>query len=66
MIHINILIQLKNVQTEAMKKVNASPGEIAAIGITNQRETTILWDKETGKPVSNAYLLAVQKISSNM
>lgn len=31
-----------------------SPGKIAAIGITNQRETTILWDKNTGKPVSNA------------
>ncbi len=30
------------------------PKEIAAIGITNQRETTILWDKETGKPVYNA------------
>ena len=33
-------------------KIN--PREIAAIGITNQRETTILWDKETGKPVYNA------------
>lgn len=33
-------------------KIN--PKEIAAIGITNQRETTILWDKETGKPVYNA------------
>ncbi len=31
-----------------------NPGDIAAIGITNQRETTILWDKNTGKPVSNA------------
>lgn len=31
-----------------------SPGEIAAIGITNQRETTVLWEKDTGKPVCNA------------
>ena len=33
---------------------NCSPKEIAAIGITNQRETTIVWDKNTGKPVYNA------------
>lgn len=40
--------------SEAMYKINAAPEEIAAIGITNQRETTLLWDKETGKPVYNA------------
>jgi glycerol kinase len=39
---------------EVIKKVKISPGDIAAIGITNQRETTILWDKNTGKPVYNA------------
>ena len=39
------------VTTEAMAKVGASPEDIAAIGITNQRETTIVWDKETGEPV---------------
>jgi len=31
-----------------------TPGEIAAIGVTNQRETTIIWDPKTGKPVYNA------------
>lgn len=36
---------------EAMKKANLSPQEMAAIGISNQRETTILWHKTTGKPV---------------
>lgn len=41
------------VTTEAMAKVGASPEDIAAIGITNQRETTIVWDKETGEPVYN-------------
>lgn len=40
--------------TVALDKGNIDPKEIAAIGITNQRETTILWDKETGKPVYNA------------
>ncbi len=39
---------------EVLKKSKVSPGEIAAIGITNQRETTILWDKDTGEPVYNA------------
>lgn len=39
---------------EAMKKINADPADIAGIGITNQRETTVLWDKNTGVPVYNA------------
>ena len=38
----------------AMKKVGASPEDIAAIGITNQRETTIVWERSTGNPVHNA------------
>jgi len=42
------------VAMEAMQKADAEPGDIAAIGITNQRETTILWDAETGRPVYNA------------
>lgn len=42
------------VATEAMANVSVSAQEIAAIGITNQRETTIVWDKATGKPVYNA------------
>ena len=39
---------------EVYEKSGLSPTDIAAIGITNQRETTIIWDKATGKPVSNA------------
>ena len=39
---------------EAMSKAGANAGDIAAIGITNQRETTIVWDRETGEPVYNA------------
>ena len=42
------------VAVEAMSKVGASAEDIAAIGITNQRETTIVWDRTTGKPVYNA------------
>lgn len=42
------------VAIEAMAMVNAKPEQIAGIGITNQRETTIVWDKKTGEPVYNA------------
>ena len=42
------------VAVEAMQKAGASYEDIAAIGITNQRETTIVWDKNTGKPIYNA------------
>ena len=42
------------VTTEAMAMVGASPKDIVGIGITNQRETTIVWDKVTGEPVYNA------------
>jgi glycerol kinase len=39
---------------EVLAKTHARPRDIAALGITNQRETTIVWDRETGKPVYNA------------
>lgn len=42
------------VATEAVVKAGLSSKDIAAIGITNQRETTIVWDKKTGKPLFNA------------
>ena len=42
------------VMVEVLAKSNVQPEEIAAIGITNQRETTIVWDRETEEPVYNA------------
>lgn len=42
------------VAAEAMAKIGADAGDIDAIGITNQRETTIVWDRNTGVPVYNA------------
>ncbi len=42
------------VAQEALKKAGATASDVAAIGITNQRETAIVWDKHTGKPVFNA------------
>ncbi len=38
----------------AMRKAKAKPKDIAGIGITNQRETTVIWDRKTGKPIHNA------------
>ena len=43
-----------SVMTEVIAKSGVSVRDIAAIGITNQRETTVVWDKETGRPVYNA------------
>lgn len=44
----------QDVMTDALSKAGISASEIAAIGVTNQRETTVLWDKNTGRPVYNA------------
>lgn len=49
-----ILATQLTVAREAIAKVGATASEIAAIGITNQRETTVVWDRETGKPICNA------------
>ena len=42
------------VMREAVEKAGIDPREIAGIGVTNQRETTIVWEKETGRPIDNA------------
>ena len=42
------------VARQALASIGASAADIAAIGITNQRETTVVWDKYTGQPVCNA------------
>src|ERR1700748_1394460 len=44
----------QEVLNEAMQKAGAARDDIAALGITNQRETTVVWDKNTGEPVMNA------------
>ncbi len=43
-----------SVAVEALAKARLKPTDIAAIGITNQRETTVVWDRDTGEPVMNA------------
>jgi len=51
------------VAVEAMQKIGADASDIAAIGITNQRETTILWDRHTGEPVHNAIVWQCRRTS---
>ncbi len=51
------------VARQAMNQIGASAGDIAAIGITNQRETTIVWDKNTGKPVYHAIVWQCRRTS---
>ena len=51
------------VAKNAMEKLNVQAEDIAAIGITNQRETTVVWDKETGEPVCNAIVWQCRRTS---
>ena len=51
------------VAVEAMSKIGAEAADIAAIGITNQRETTIVWDKITGEPVYHAIVWQCRRTS---
>ena len=52
-----------SVAREAMNQVEATAEDIAAIGITNQRETTIVWDKNTGQPVYHAIVWQCRRTS---
>lgn len=51
------------VAVEAMSKAGARPDDISSIGITNQRETTIVWDKKTGEPVYHAIVWQCRRTS---
>lgn len=54
----------ENTAVEALEKANLTAEDIAAIGITNQRETTVIWDKKTGKPVYNAIVWQDRRTSA--
>ena len=51
------------VSRAAMAKLGVEAADIAAIGITNQRETTVIWDKETGEPIANAIVWQCRRTS---
>lgn len=59
-----IWASMLGVAVEAMNKINASAEDIAGIGITNQRETAIVWDKETGQPVYHAIVWQCRRTSA--
>ena len=58
-----IWASMLGVAVEAMNKIGASAEEIATIGITNQRETAIVWDKNTGEPVCHAIVWQCRRTS---
>ena len=58
-----IWASMLGVAVEAMGKINASAEDIAAIGITNQRETAIVWDKKTGEPICKAIVWQCRRTS---
>ncbi|HXQ12392.1 MAG TPA: glycerol kinase GlpK [Caulobacteraceae bacterium] len=51
---LEIWTNVEQVVEGALKKLGIGPPDLAAVGITNQRETTLLWEKATGKPIANA------------
>ncbi len=53
-----------SVAAEALSRAGIAAEDVAAIGITNQRETTIVWDRETGKPIHNAIVWQDRRTSS--
>ena len=50
----------------ALEKSSASISDIAAIGITNQRETTVVWERETGRPIYNAIVWQDTRTDDNL
>ena len=60
---VEYLTSIKSCTKEAIEKSGINAKEIEAIGITNQRETTILWDMETGKPLYNAIVWQCRRTS---
>ena len=53
-----------SVLTEVLAQTGIAPTQVAAIGITNQRETTIVWDKATGRPIYNAIVWQCRRTAS--
>lgn len=54
MIILHSVLETINVTCDNLKKLDIDPDDVVSLGITNQRETTILWDSTTGKPLYNA------------
>ena len=63
---LEILRRTEEVIAEALNQRGLRGSDLAAIGITNQRETTILWERETGKPVANAIVWQDTRVSGDV
>ena len=59
-----ILTSQLDTAKDVVRKAGISPEEIASIGITNQRETTVIWDKQTGEPIYNAIVWQCRRTAS--
>lgn len=56
----------QEVMAEAMEQARLKAGDLAAIGITNQRETTVVWNRKTGKPLANAIVWQDTRVASDV
>ena len=63
---LEILRRTEEVITEALEQRGLRASDLAAIGITNQRETTVLWERKTGKPVANAIVWQDTRVSDDV
>ena len=63
---LEILNNVNDVVIDALQRANINPSDLDAVGITNQRETTILWDRETGQPLYNALVWQDTRVDSKV
>src|SRR5712692_9495742 len=56
----------QQVMSEAMEQSALQAADLSAIGITNQRETTVLWNRKTGKPVANAIVWQDMRVADDV
>lgn len=61
-----IILRTTEVAAEALQRAGISPADLAAVGITNQRETTILWEKKTGKAIANAIVWQDTRVADDV
>jgi glycerol kinase len=63
---LEILRRTQEVIREALEKRRLRPSDLAAIGITNQRETTVVWERKTGRPISNAIVWQDTRVADDV
>src|SRR5215468_8297774 len=63
---LEILRRTEEVISDALSQRGLRASDLAAIGITNQRETTVLWERETGKPVANAIVWQDTRVANDV